>query len=788
MNKLDLSNVPTSSQQTTIMKTLIDTLKISAGWDLEANKLAGRLYHTMMNRHTASDVSGYLKFFENVLQDDVSEFLVKFQTPINNICAAFKNSPNYEEFVSRGILSATRLFDTYVLRTDDGAWFESPTQMFMRLSAFFTCQCFTFSVLKKALAEIEFRNHSKILKTKIDFFVYFFDVLSTQLVCCATPVMRSAGLKNGFLASCFIMNPDMSTEDQTLSALFKELSPLLCSKSGVGLNVGKFYAGKKNIQSCLRLINSQVEFCNDQNVRPVSVATYMELWHFQIEEFLTVKLPENPDRCQSIFQGVCIPSLFFKIYEKDPDTAWFLFNPEVATELAGLYGSMFEEEYYRLVEEKKYVSFLPAKSLMFALINTIIKTGSPYILCKEHINQHHWYDTQGNAISYANLCAEVIQQPNEYTSTCNLANICLPKCLATENQAKSIDVIPDLNKLSPLVPDVGFCFETLDKAVQAAVFMINAAILGGSCPTPGVRIMQSERSMGIGVQGLADVFAKMGLSYMNHRSAALDKAIFERMYFRAVSVSNQIITLGGAAPHANWKAGKLARGEFHWESFNLEDNDLTISQQTWDELRKNVMTHGTFNSQFLALMPTAGTSQVTGYSESFYPFYANVSSKVSNKEEVMRPNITFLESICPADLDILKFYSGDITKVPESLFLKYSHFLSAFDYSPEEQIERAKLRAPFIDQSQSFSLFLKESNVKSAAYLKNLLLFGYKCGLKTIMYYCRIQKQTTLSALECLQYNKSVDSLSEACAYKACDDEDDTDNSKSEFIGCLSCQ
>lgn len=321
------------------------------------------------------------------------------------------------------------------------------------------------------------------------------------------------------------------------------------------------------------------------------------------------------------------------------------------------------------------------------------------------------------------------------------------------------------------------------------MFIINASILGGAFPTTSVRIMQSERSMGIGVQGLADVFAKLGRGYMHFKSAELDRHIFERMYYRAVKTSNQIITLGGAAPHARWVSSKLSQGIFHWEGFGLSVEDLCIEGQKWERLRRSVMRHGTFNSQFLALMPTAGTSQVTGYSEAFYPFFANVSSKVSNKEEVMRPNIAFLEEVSPADLPILRFYSGDITKLPEPLFIKYQNFLTAFDYSPEEQIERARARAPFIDQSQSFSLFLKESNVKSATYLKNLLLLGYESGLKTAMYYCRIQKQTTLSALECLQYTKSVDSVSEACAYKAPGPEgEDPDKTQSEYLSCLSCQ
>ncbi|UTM04762.1 ribonucleotide reductase subunit 1 [Equid gammaherpesvirus 2] len=777
------------------LRKLIDTLKISAGWDLEANRMAGRLYHFVMGRRAPVDTRAYVTTFGDKLEKGVHRFLWDNARDIDDLCKDFQNGPEYERLISRGMLSAKRMYDTYVLRTEEGggegAVYESALQMYARMAAFFTCQCFAYPSLRKTVSEVE--GGSGRMESGLDFFAYFFKILASQLVSCATPVMRSAGLRQSYLASCFIMNPDMSTEDKTLSAVFRDLSPLLCSKSGVGMNLTNFSSGGKNVQSCLRLINSQVEFCNDKNLRPVSVAAYMELWHEQIEEFLAAKLPENPERCQSIFQGVCVPGLFFRLYEQNPDSQWHLFSPKVGGHLAGLYGDKFDEEYARLVRHGLYSSSLPAKSLMFALISAIIKTGSPYILSKDAINRHHWFETQGNAISYANLCAEVVQQPHEFTSTCNLANVCLPACLRARGEGEGAGAAGEgegADRLSPLTPDLEFCFDTLRAAVRAAVYMINASILGGVCPTPGVRVMQAERSAGIGVQGLADVFAKLGRGYMDAESALLDARIFEVMYYQAVRASNQLVTVGGAPPHANWKNSKLSRGEFHWESWGVQYDSLFIERQLWEELRESVTKHGTFNSQFIALMPTAGTSQLTGLSESFYPFYANVSSKVSNKEEVMKPNITFLERVSPSDVPLLKYHGGDVSKLPPPLAAKYRNFLTAFDYSPEDQIRRAAARSPFVDQSQSFSFFLKEANVKSASYVKNLILLGHGLGLKTIMYYCRIQKQTSLTALECLQCTESPDSGDGVGGYKGGDQEPRSpEHAQCESPDrCLSCQ
>ncbi|AJG42988.1 ribonucleotide reductase large subunit [Harp seal herpesvirus] len=745
--------------QEAALQTLINSLKLSAGWSLEANKMAGRLEHMRMSSKTPKTTLEYLHVFGSLLKPYVRKFLRNNYEMIDNVCAAYKNSAEYEHLVSRGYLSAKRFYDTYVLKTE--THYESPVQTFVRMSAFFTCQVFKHQFLQRSLEAIQLDNWGETTGTEEEVFNYFFEHLSSMLVCCATPVMRSAGVIGQNLASCFILAPDVTSEENTISVLSEDLAPLLQSKSGVGMDVTTFTKSGKNILSCLKLINSQVEFFNDNNIRPVSVAAYLELWHEQVEDFLSAKLPENPERCSAIFQGVCIPSLFFRLYEQNPDSPWYLFSSDVGVKLKSSYGEQFDSTYQLLVDEKMYTRVVSVKSLMFMLINTIIKTGSPYILLKEALNEHHWHDTQDDAINCANLCAEVIQQPGEETAVCNLANICLPRCLVPLNPILSSNERNSREfKISVTSPDFIFSDKKLSRGVQAAVFMVNCSILGGAVPTMGAEYKQAERSMGIGVQGLADVFAYLNMSYDDPKSARLDAFIFEQLYFHSVNISNKIVTLGGATPFDGFNKSKLSKGIFHWEGWGLNYDDLHYGRWVWENLRESVMKHGTFNSQFVALMPTAGTSQLTGYAEAFYPFYANISSKVSNKEEIVKPNITFLEHLKPADLHVVKKCGGDITELPEELQRRYKPFLSAFDISPELQIVRAKSRAPFVDQSQSFSFFLKEQNVKNASYLKNLLILGYKFKLKTIMYYCRIQKQSSLTAFECLD-NNDVTTLKE---------------------------
>lgn len=723
------------------IQELLNSLKISAAYNLEDNRLAGRLYHKLMRDNTTQTVEQYLSVFVDDLTACVRGFMYTYMAELNVICSNYQHSAAYHRILNNGILPATRLYDTYLLKSEDEDMYESIPHMFMRIAVFCACECEATLCFKKTIQHLTGVPDL----SPLSIFSYFFDALSCQLVCCATPIMRCAGVNAGYLASCYILSPSLYSEEAAVTMLTTELMPLLLAKSGIGLSVTRFSQGSKGINNFLRVLNSCVEYVNDQNIRPVSVAVYMELWHYQICEFLSVKLPETPHRCGSIFQAVCIPQLFFDLYNENPLNEWYLFDPAIAFELPKLYGDKFVDCYYKLVQQKQYSGKVTCKALLFSLITTLVKTGTPYILKKESINKHHWFETQGCAINCANLCAEVIQAPNNVTSVCNLANVCLPHCLEVDESAgfeNSVGQPRYQNKVWR------FSFEKLQKAVEVATLVVNCAIMGGECATSGVMRGQKDKSMGLGVHGLADVFSILNLEYMQEAAEKLDIKIFENMYYHAVKTSSVIVMEGGGSPHHNWEKSKLAAGQFHWEGW--ENVTPTIALDVWNELRKRVKRHGTFNSQFLALMPTAGTSQLTGYSESFYPIFSNVSSHVSNKAEVLRANFVFLESVLPGDLEIVRACSAEVNNMPEELQHRYRVFRTAFDYNPKDQLLRVRKRAPFVDQSQSCSLFLKEEHVQKASFLKDLLLYGAALDLKTIIYYCRIQKTCSLSSLGCV--------------------------------------
>ncbi len=249
----------------------------------------------------------------------------------------------------------------------------------------------------------------------------------------------------------------------------------------------------------------------------------------------------------------------------------------------------------------------------------------------------------------------------------------------------------------------GFSLARLRDATQCATFVVACSILQGS-PTYDSRDMAS---MGLGVQGLADVFADLGWQYTDPPSRSLNKEIFEHMYFTALCTSS-LIGLHTRKIFPGFKQSKYAGGWFHWHDW--AGTDLSIPREIWSRLSERIVRDGLFNSQFIALMPTSGCAQVTGCSDAFYPFYANASTKVTNKEEALRPNRSFWRHVRLDDREALNLVGGRVSCLPEALRQRYLRFQTAFDYNQEDLIQMSRDRAPFVDQSQSHSLFLREED------------------------------------------------------------------------------
>lgn len=792
-----LNNNESDSDYAAFMKVL-HTLKIRVNGDIESDKLAGNLLYNYAQQILTSSVGDYLRFFKESLDGDVHEFISKNIEDLEVVLSEFRHGPEFAALISRGYLAILRYLDTYLNKSDKDEKLESIEHFYMRLAVFFSVQTLKNKAMYsvwKATATFEHIPRFITSSHQMKLFLYYFYYLSTQTVCCSTPIMRNAGTKSSFFSSCFLVSRPLSNPRDVSSALFQELNPLLMKGSGVGLNLTP-YCEDKEILHVMKLVNSEIEYHNDLNVRPVSVAAFMELWHKDVFKMLHYKLPENDsDRCKSMFHGVMAPSYFFKLYDKNPAGLWHVFDP-AKVNLHKLYGEEFEKEYERLVAANEFYGRIPLKAAMFNLIDSAVKTGSPYLLLKEACNEHYWKETQGSAINCSNLCAEVIQQCDQHTAICNLANVRLSACLCTFPQSYQWQDEVNLKKLSRVncsQTDLYFSLALLRQATKCATFIINCAISAGEYPTELARKGAGVRSMGIGVQGLADVFAELDLEYVSPSARYLNTEIFENMYFSAVKTS-MLMCKHGASKFEGFEDSKYATGWLHWHDWENVRPDIDVAE--WQRLSQDIQSHGLYNSQFIALMPTAGSSQLTGASESYYPFFSNLSTKITNKTEAMRPNYTFWKNVARKDLPLVSRYMGKVSLLPKVLSQKYARFKTAFDYDQKILLDMARDRSPYVDQSQSHSIFVAEENGSSACYLHDLFRHGYQLGLKTLMYYCRVEKKSNLMVLQCLEnetteeeevwHDSDEDTGDEPCLESSSDDsgsesEDDRELEKDSF-------
>lgn len=131
-----------------------------------------------------------------------------------------------------------------------------------------------------------------------------------------------------------------------------------------------------------------------------------------------------------------------------------------------------------------------------------------------------------------------------------------------------------------------------------------------------------HRPIGIGVQGLADAFQKMRITFESDAAIDVNNKIFETIYHAAMECSVEIAMAEG--PYESFKGSPLSEGKFQ---FDLWETKPWTDRYDWDKLRKDVMKHGARNSLLVAPMPTASTSQILGNNESFEPFTSNVYTR-----------------------------------------------------------------------------------------------------------------------------------------------------------------
>lgn len=460
-----------------------------------------------------------------------------------------------------------------------------------------------------------------------------------------------------------------------------------------------------------------------------SFAIYLEPWHADIEDFLRLKLNTGADeeRARDLFYAIWMNDLFMERVEAGAD--WTLFCPAEAPGLADVYGEEFRALYERYEKEGLGRRTIPAQKLWFKILDAQIETGTPYIVYKDAANMKSNQKNLGT-IKSSNLCTEILEYSSpEETAVCNLASIALP-AFVKKNRRE-------------------FDFEELRRTVRILTRNLNRVIDINYYPTPETRRSNMRhRPIGLGVQGLADVFALMKISWETERAAELNQRIFEHIYYAALSASADLAAEQGR--YETFAGSPASQGILQFDMWTDSDGKplqpLTVTGELqWGRLKDRIVEVGLRNSLLVAPMPTASTSQILGWNECFEPFTSNIYTRRTLAGEFIVVNKHLVRDLMDYQLwsEGLKqkiiANNGSVQGIGEIPASIQERYKTAYELKQRTLIDMAAARGAFICQSQSLNLFVADPTY---AKLTSMHFYGWKRGLKTGMYYLRTKAPT----------------------------------------------
>ena len=559
----------------------------------------------------------------------------------------------------------------------------------------------------------------------IDHVLETYDALSKGLFIHATPTLFNAGTPRPQMSSCFLI----ANKEDSIDGIYdtvKECARISKWAGGIGLHVHDVRANKSHIRGTngtsdgiipmLRVYNSTARYVNQAGRRKGSIAVYLEPWHADILDFLEIRLNQGDEeaRCRDLFSAMWIPDLFMKRVESDGN--WSLFCPDQAKGLSDVYGKEFEDLYEKYESEGIATKVVPASEIWKAIIKSQSETGTPYMLYKDACNEKSNHKHVGT-IKSSNLCTEILEfTDKEETAVCNLASIALPKYVDVEKKE--------------------FNHEELHRVTKMVTRNLNKVIDKNFYPTEnGKRSNMRHRPIGIGVQGLADVFIMLRMTFGSEESRKLNIDIFETIYHASLESSCELAEMYG--PYSTFKGSPFSKGILQ---FDMWDRDPKFSgRYDWNAMRKLVK-KGTMNSLLLAPMPTASTSQILGNNECFEPYTTNIYLRRTLAGEFVVVNKHLVNDLKERGLwskemkDLMVKANGsvqNIIDIPDDLKELYK---TVWEMSQKTIIDMAADRGVYIDQSQSMNLFVESPTISK---LSSMHMYAWKTGLKTGMYYLR---------------------------------------------------
>lgn len=693
-----------------ITTTQLDTLCI----EIAASKvpmhpdystLAARLFVTQLRKSTPDS------FLECVLQtQSLTEVLSKeFVMFVTTNAKELNKLIEQDRDFNHTIFGLRTLEKSYLLRDNNQEVIERPQYMWLRVAI-----------------EVGGFNMNDIIGT--------YNMMSQGYYTHATPTLFNSGTKLSQLSSCFLIGNKGDSIDGLFDTM-KDIAHISKLAGGIGLHIHNVRAkgspikgtnGKSDgVVPMMKTYNEIARWINQGGKRKGSFAIYFEPWHADVYELIELKKNHGKEemRARDLFYAVWMNDLFMERVQNDEN--WSLFCPNILLKsgviLQELVGEGFKTSYEYAEAKGLATKVVRARDLWEKILVSQLETGVPYIGYKDRVNKSSNQKNIG-VIQSSNLCIEI----NEYSddkeqAVCNLASIALSKFVVFKSKENT-----------PMFDYVEF-----RNVIHQAIRNLDNVINANYYPTKETEVSNMKhRPIGLGVQGLADVFAMMKMPFDSPEARQLNKDIFEHLYFYALEESNRLAIERDA--YSTFEGSPASMRILQFDMYD-EEPDLN-PKLDWKDLKERIVQGGLRNSLLLAMMPTASTSQILDNNECFEPFTSNLYTRgtlsgtyvISNKHLVKD-----LEELGVWDEDMKNDLMRDngsvlnIGRIPTELKERYK---TAYELSMKVIIDMSADRQRFICQAQSMNLFMEGATVKK---LNSMHFYAWKKGLKTGMYYLR---------------------------------------------------
>lgn len=632
--------------------------------------------------HTFSDKISFLEeegYYGAYIREAYSD------TEINELNAYIQNQRDYKFTYSGLDLVVKR----YLIHSHSHEILETPQEMFMGIA------------MHLAITE----------RDRIYWAKQIYDILSNLQVTMATPTMSNARKPYHQLSSCFI-----DTVADTLSNIYKSVDNFAqVSKygGGMGLYFGKVRANGSDIRGFegaaggvirwIKLVNDTATAVDQLGVRQGAVAVYLDAWHKDVPEFLSLRTNNGDDRMKAhdVFPAICYPDLFWKMAKEDLHATWYFMCPHEIEKVKGYcledcYGEEWEEKYFDCVRDTRISKReMLLKDVVRLILKSAVETGTPFTFNRDHVNRMNPNAHEG-MIYCSNLCTEIAQNMKamklEDKEILNIDG----ESIVVERSVAGDFVVCNLASLSLGNINVEDN-EELSHIIHVIVRALDNVIDLNYYPVPYAKITNRKyRPIGLGVSGYHHMLVKKGLRFESDEHMEFVDRIFENINYYAIQASHELAIEKGS--YAVFEGSEWQNKDYF--------KKRKYESDAWIKLANDVST-GMRNAYLMAVAPTSSTSIIAGTTAGVDP--------IMNKYFLEEKKGSMIARVAP-DLDARTFWL----------------YKNAHQIEQEWIVKAAGIRQRHIDQAQSVNLYI--TNEFTLRQVLMLYIHAWEYGVKTIYY------------------------------------------------------